>query len=276
MELVEIRSGFDSEFGPLLRKLRDRAVWSELGYGSWAEYVRDRLGLSPSSVRQRVWLERRMDLLPEVREALRSGVLSYSKALFVVKDATPENVAERIAEAASTTLQQVERESDEREDRQNRAAGVRRLWGPADAFEVVSAAMTACQKMHRARGEPLSSGEALARMADHFVATWAGLVEQYKRSQPKRRREVLGRAGGFCAVPGCTRTAMHDHHVEFRSRGGSNESANRTGLCVAHHLRSVHRGFVRVTGRAGERLGWEFGNGESFVTNGEDDIEKLN
>jgi len=273
--LMEIRQSFDLEFGPVLRKLRRNRAWDDLGYGSWEEYVRDRLGLSPSSVRQRIWLERRMDLLPEVREALGSGLLTYTKALFVVKDATPENVAGRIAEAASTTLQQVERESDEREDRRNRAAGVRRLWGPKEAFEVVSSAMTACQEMVRAKGEEIASGEALARMADHFVITWAPLVEKYKKSQSKGRLEVLGRHGGFCAVPGCTRTAVHDHHIEFRSRGGSHELSNRSGQCAAHHHRSIHGGFMRVSGRAVERLEWEFGSGEKFVTIGEDDIERV-
>ncbi|MEN8151897.1 MAG: hypothetical protein ABFS86_18930, partial [Planctomycetota bacterium] len=112
VELMGVRLSFDSSFGPVLRKLRRIRAWAELGYDSWEEYVRDRLGLSPSSARQRIWLERRMDLLPEVREALCSGLLTYTKALFVVKDATPADVAERIAEAASTTLQQVERESD--------------------------------------------------------------------------------------------------------------------------------------------------------------------
>ncbi|MEN8151021.1 MAG: HNH endonuclease signature motif containing protein, partial [Planctomycetota bacterium] len=133
-----------------------------------------------------------------------------------------------------------------------------------------------CQAFYRARGEVISVGEALARMAAYFRVVYREEVELRKKRISLARREVMGRAGGFCSVPGCTRTAVHDHHIRFRSQGGSDEVANRTACCAAHHLRSVHRGAVRVSGRAGERLEWEFANGESFVTTGEDDIERTN
>jgi hypothetical protein len=41
--------------------------------------------------------------------------------------------------------------------------------------------------------------------------------------------------------------------------GGSEALANRTTLCAWHHLRGVHRGVVRVTGRAPGRLRFELG-----------------
>ena len=111
---------------------------------------------------------RRMGEMSEIRTALRAGRLTYTKALFVAKDATPDDVTERIALAASTTVEQTERESDAREERQNRAAGVRRLWGPEDAFETISMAIGSCQRLYREGGEVISVGEAFARMADHF------------------------------------------------------------------------------------------------------------
>ena len=69
--------------------------------------------------------------------------------------------------------------------------------------------------------------------------------------------------------PGCTRIAEHEHHVVYRSRGGSDAVTNRIGLCAAHHLGAIHRGFATVGGVAGERLAWELGTGERFVTVGE-------
>jgi len=39
---------------------------------------------------------------------------------------------------------------------------------------------------------------------------------------------------------------------------------------MAHHLRVIHGGFATVRGVAGERLEWEFGNGERFGTVGAD------
>lgn len=60
----------------------------------------------------------------------------------------------------------------------------------------------------------------------------------------------------------------------FRSRGGPDETWNRIGLCAAHHLRGIHRGWLKVKGRAGERLVWTFGTGEIWVTEGADDVRR--
>jgi hypothetical protein len=42
------------------------------------------------------------------------------------------------------------------------------------------------------------------------------------------------------------------HCVLFRSRGGRDDLANRVTLCAAHHQRGVHRGVIRISGRAPE------------------------
>jgi hypothetical protein len=49
--------------------------------------------------------------------------------------------------------------------------------------------------------------------------------------------------------------------VLFRSRGGGDEDANLTTLCVAHHQRCVHAGVIQVSGRAPERLTFEMPTG---------------
>jgi hypothetical protein len=51
--------------------------------------------------------------------------------------------------------------------------------------------------------------------------------------------------------------ALHAHHIEFRSRGGSDDLGNLTSLCPMHHLLGVHGGHLRVTGIAPDRLVWE-------------------
>ncbi len=50
---------------------------------------------------------------------------------------------------------------------------------------------------------------------------------------------------------------LHDHHIVFRSAGGSDGLENRVTLCAFHHLRGVHTGLVSVTGRAPDRLRFE-------------------
>jgi 5-methylcytosine-specific restriction endonuclease McrA len=71
---------------------------------------------------------------------------------------------------------------------------------------------------------------------------------------------VIGRDEGFCQVPGCSRPATHAHHVLSRSRGGSDEPANLVSLSAPHHLRGVHRRFIRVYGRGPDGLTWELGS----------------
>ncbi|MHC4550856.1 MAG: HNH endonuclease [Planctomycetota bacterium] len=263
----------------MARIVREKA-WRVLGYRSLEEYCRERLGGSARSVRQRVWLERRMEALPELRDALTAGRLTYSKALLVAKDATPGTAADRIREAAATTWQQLERESTAREELRNRAAGVRRLWGPQDAAQTVVDAITSAQAWSKtARGEDIDAGEALAVVADHFVAVWTEHLP--RRRMPKERRQVLMRHGGLCAVPGCSRPAEHVHHVTFRSRGGSDDPANEVAVCAVHHLHGIHRGYLTVAGRAGERLVWRLGTSEAvpleeWVTEGDDDVRRAN
>jgi hypothetical protein len=71
---------------------------------------------------------------------------------------------------------------------------------------------------------------------------------------------VFERDGWRCTVPGCSSYRnLHEHHIVFRSRGGSHALANRTTLCAAHHLRGVHAGVVRCTGDAPADLRFELG-----------------
>ena len=71
---------------------------------------------------------------------------------------------------------------------------------------------------------------------------------------------VVERDGYRCAVPGCTsRRNLHDHHIWFRSAGGSDAPGNRVTLCAFHHQRCLHAGLLRVRGRAPDGLVFELG-----------------
>ena len=90
-------------------------------------------------------------------------------------------------------------------------------------------------------------------MIEHAMAEWGGDDDKVPR-----RYRVFARDGWRCVIPGCTSMRnLHDHHIEFRSAGGSDELENRTTLCAFHHLRGVHAGVVRLTGRAPDRLRFE-------------------
>src|SRR3970282_2267760 len=83
-------------------------------------------------------------------------------------------------------------------------------------------------------------------MLDHALATWLLRDPAARRPDP-----VIERDGYRCAVPGCTsRRNLHDHHIEFRSAGGSDAPGNRVALCAFHHLRCLPAGWMRIRGRA--------------------------
>ena len=100
-----------------------------------------------------------------------------------------------------------------------------------------------------------TAGEALGAMLDHALSSWGAL----DRKVPARHR-VFDRDGWRCAAPGCTSMQnLHDHHIRFRSAGGSDAPENRVTLCAFHHLRGVHAARLRCVGQAPDGLTWQMG-----------------
>jgi hypothetical protein len=286
--LVRQRDGRDEQLGRLLVRVRDERLYRDLGYEWFETYCGERLGMAPRSVRERVWLERRLQSLPSLRAEFRAGRISRTKAMLVAESATPADVEQRIAEVSGTTVQQAQAESDAERDRRDREAGKFRLWGAKEAMETIVGAIRAghdvLAAVHRAESAPRpqwtarrsTDGEVLAAMAEHFVRTWAPQLREWRRRAPTSRRELLARHGGLCAVPGCSRAATDGHHVVYRSRGGSDRATNLLALCRAHHLRGIHKGVLSVEGDAGRRLVWHFhATGEVYETHGADDVRRV-
>jgi hypothetical protein len=51
---------------------------------------------------------------------------------------------------------------------------------------------------------------------------------------------------------------LHQHHIVPKSQGGGNENTNIAAVCPRHHAHGIHAGRIRLTGKAPERLRWEF------------------
>jgi hypothetical protein len=97
-------------------------------------------------------------------------------------------------------------------------------------------------------------------------APWRGMerllrhVEQTWNALPRHRDPVFARDGWCCSVPACSsRRNLHDHHVNYRSHGGSNMLWNRMTVCPWHHHRGIHRCVIRARGRVGEGISWHIG-----------------
>ena len=252
--LLGERAAQDEHLGRACLLLRRTGAFRRLGYVRFDEYCADRLGLAPSTVRQRMALERRMQELPALREAVRSGRLSYEQARLVARVATPSDVAARIEEAAARTCIAYRRELEEEDHRQMWRAGELRAMVPDEVCSLLEDAIRAA----RAAVRGLTPGEALVEVALHFIRTWKWEIERLVRAADR----VILRDGALCQVPGCSRPAAHVHHVVFRSAGGAREPGNETSLCAVHHLRGVHGGNLRITGTAPGGLEFTLGERE--------------
>jgi len=127
---------------------------------------------------------------------------------------------------------------------------------PYDVSRLFRATLATVQRrIERRNGRPSSAGEALDAMLEHAFESW-----QLPNGCVPRAHRVFERDGWRCTVPGCSsRRNLHDHHVEFRSAGGSDALDNRTSLCAWHHQRGVHEGLVRCRGRAPGALRFDLG-----------------
>ena len=274
---LEFRAQWNEPFGRILETISTLRLFTFFGYTSFAKYVKERLGISERSARQRVWLERKMQELPALRMAMRTRQLTYTKALLVAKDATPEDVVRRIRDAEQTSWKQTSRESQEGEDRQNLEAGIRRIWGTEASMETVKAAIAVAKEViFEQTGHRITTGEALGVVAAHFEDEWRDPVRR-KRVKPLRRK-AMARTKFICANPTCSNAAHHAHHIVYKSRQGPDILTNLTGLCLDCHRR-IHNKQLTVEGRAGERLLWRIWRGkgrwELWETTGDDDVKRL-
>jgi hypothetical protein len=131
-----------------------------------------------------------------------------------------------------------------------------RFFGPADVVKLFRAVLcTVRRRMERDMGRLPTEGQALGAMLDHALTSWGALD-----GKVAPRHRVFDRDGWRCAVPGCTSMQnLHDHHIHFRSAGGSDALDNRVTLCAFHHLRGVHAARLRCVGRAPDGLTWQMG-----------------
>ena len=97
---------------------------------------------------------------------------------------------------------------------------------------------------------------AMLAMIEEFVATW----DDPRHSPERDADRIYIRDGWRCAAPGCiSRRNLEEHHVEYRSRGGSNEMSNRICLCRFHHQRGEHGDLMTCRGEAPLALVWRMG-----------------
>jgi hypothetical protein len=258
--------------GPYLLAVARGRLYRAHGCAGLGEFAREWLGISPRKAEALVRLERAGRIAPPLAEAYRAGRLSWVQAQLLVPLVTRPGSAPWhagwLAHAERVTVRRLE-------DEVSQALALGRLappaldppdgrWddggreGPAarDVARLFRGTLATVQRrIEKKNGRTASESEALEAMLEHAFTTW-GLAN----AELQREHAVFERDGWRCTFPGCTSYGnLNDHHLEYRSWGGSNDLSNRTALCLWHHLRGEHAKILRCRGRAPGKLRFELG-----------------
>jgi hypothetical protein len=296
--VVRLEQQLDAELGSRLALVAREQFYRVAGFSSFEAYARDRLGISPRKARALLRLERACVRFPAFAVAYQDGALSWVQAhafipallisrggyvrawiewatqisvrrlrddidsALLLYETDPERFATTGGLPSETDGGHASKTIDATNERQIGANPRDSLedtelfvHGPDDVIRLVRAVVCTVRRAiaHRTGRLPTES-EAFDVMLEHALGTWGVNT----RVRPAHR--VFARDGWRCTVPGCSsQQNLHDHHIVFRSAGGSNDLSNRTTLCAWHHLRGVHAGIVRCTGTAPNALRFDLG-----------------
>ncbi|TMA25446.1 MAG: HNH endonuclease [Deltaproteobacteria bacterium] len=293
-QAVHLEQTLDAAIAPLLRVVTAAEYeWTDC-YQPLARYAPESLGMSARKARALIRLERASEVCPELRDAYRSGRLSWVKAHcllpLLLLDVDGEHRPIWVSWAERVTVRRLERDVEralllraahdrawfrckldpERaqdpippEERQMCAHDVDPEATQALVFRVpldVAALFRGVREtlrhgLERASDGPVYDGDVFDAILDGALLSWTLRDPRARRPDP-----VAERDGYRCAVPGCTsRCNHHDHHITYRSRGGSDAQDNRVLLCAFHHRRCLHAGLMRISGQAPDGLLFELG-----------------
>lgn len=95
----------------LVLELQQRGLVRELGYASMRAYASDVLDMGSSKLRALLRLAREAPKLPAVEDAVRDGSIAWTKAVEVLRVATPDTAAAWIERARNCTSRELERQA---------------------------------------------------------------------------------------------------------------------------------------------------------------------
>lgn len=109
----------------------------------------------------------------------------------------------------------------------------------------------------REDGAPLADTAVLRRLCDTRIefhvegpdGATVGIGRADREPPRWLRRRVVGRDGGCCRWPGCSRPIRQLHHLRHWMHDGPTDAANLIGVCWFHH-HLLHEGGWHATGNA--------------------------
>jgi hypothetical protein len=247
---------------------------------------------------EEVWLEHARHvtirrLRDEVRELRRRGAPVRRRSDPPPAPMADEEWLRSLRRQPGRTLERVERLARHLdEDDANMPRNLLRLVLPYELGLSLVAAMNAACARRRTFSEGSKPPEGTeeteetkktketSRRSGQSAAYWRGLMHlllDYARTwDPPRdpadprseHADIYERDGYRCTCPDCTsRANLQAHHLEYRSRGGSNAPSNLVTLCAYHHNHGVHdKGTLQVDGTAPGDVRYTLGKGRHART----------
>jgi uncharacterized protein DUF222 len=255
-ELASLAASITAAMGRflvLLAELDRREAWAGQGFASLAHWLAFRCGLDLRTAREHVRVARALRELPQAREALGRGELSYAKARAVARVARPETEARILETARHATAAQLDRilavwkrADPEAMDAAERISAKRHadLYFDEDGMLVIRARLApeegalVMRAMESARDElwkgeravgPSARADALALVADRSLS-----VDAAARSGPDRTTVMVHVDAEVLRDPGCDGQS----HLENGPSGPAEQS--RRLACDAAVVDVVH------------------------------------
>jgi hypothetical protein len=260
--------------------------WRRLGYATGAQYARERLGSSLSSVKDKRRLARRLGQLTFLAGAVERGEVGYEAARLVAVIATPSTVEAWVERAKARTLRHLREDIDAAALMARWRDGSDAVLPPSDAevqqvadieravivgrispplvtsssrgrvtLRLRIRASTACDFRHWEalyRRHSLHRESFLRFASDLFTEVWRPRAAEVAFGQ------IYARDRYRCQSPCCGRRDVTPHHLRFRSRDGDDADENLISLCSWCHLEGIHRGHMCAAPPASE-ICWSFG-----------------
>ncbi len=287
----------DLEMGHLARRLLRRRAWAIFGYASPAQYAKERVGVSLSSLQHRMTLARRLEAVPALEHALTEGRIGYEAAFLLSRSVGPQTVEAWLDRAQRRTIVHLREEVSAVEVmcRLEGAPGT-----PPDAallarlhmFEEKVQSGEAYASLLGA-GRPLSQisvtldagrGQRLrfkispdlhrhwqfvrtlydrvapqgtSLLAFACLALWRSWIPHLERQESKWR-DVHLRDRHRCTSPVCDRHDVTPHHLTFQAHGGTDDAENMSSLCSWCHIHGIHEGRIKAEPPSSNTR-WTFG-----------------
>jgi hypothetical protein len=174
----------DLRMATLAERMHELEGWRRLGFASEAQYARERLGMSASSLRAKRALARQLGPLPGVRRALEQGTIGFDAATQLARVATEQTEEQWVERARRRTAKHL-REEVELAELAARRTGQR-------------ASLPPTEEQMRALLRAAASGDQRARVGGgRRGAAAAGWGRDGAGAGPRRG----ARPGGHRAVP---------------------------------------------------------------------------